>query len=72
LDHGDCETQANLTDQQPDDKGSIREILARKAVRVNDLSGQICEVSISHDGDFAAAVAMVPRMHKQISKRAVI
>jgi holo-[acyl-carrier protein] synthase len=26
---------------------------------VEDLNGQLCEISISHDGDFATAVALV-------------
>jgi holo-[acyl-carrier protein] synthase len=29
-------------------------------VDVNSLDGQLCEISISHDGDFATAVALVP------------
>jgi len=29
-------------------------------VDVNRLNGQLCEISISHDGDFATAVALVP------------
>jgi holo-[acyl-carrier protein] synthase len=29
---------------------------------VNDLDGQLCEISISHDGEFATAVALVPNM----------
>ena len=29
---------------------------------VTTLDGQICEISISHDGDYANAVALVPSM----------
>jgi holo-[acyl-carrier protein] synthase len=29
---------------------------------VQELEGQLCEISISHDGDFATAVAIVPSM----------
>jgi holo-[acyl-carrier protein] synthase len=29
-------------------------------VDINELDGQLCEISISHDGDFATAVAIVP------------
>jgi holo-[acyl-carrier protein] synthase len=29
-------------------------------VDVSELDGQLCEISISHDGDFATAVAIVP------------
>jgi holo-[acyl-carrier protein] synthase len=29
---------------------------------INTLEGQMCEISISHDGDFATAVALVPSM----------
>jgi hypothetical protein len=32
------------------------------AFNVNMLEGQLCEISISHDGDFATAVALVPSM----------
>ncbi|OAL03388.1 hypothetical protein IQ06DRAFT_302387 [Phaeosphaeriaceae sp. SRC1lsM3a] len=31
---------------------------------IADLDGQLCEISISHDGDFATAVALVPLSHK--------
>jgi holo-[acyl-carrier protein] synthase len=30
------------------------------SVTADDLAGQLCEISISHDGDFATAVALVP------------
>jgi hypothetical protein len=30
------------------------------SVTVDDLNGQLCEISISHDGMFATAVALVP------------
>lgn len=38
---------------QPDDSSTTS---------VNDLDGQLCEISISHDGEFATAVALVPNM----------
>ncbi|KAJ5057993.1 hypothetical protein J3E72DRAFT_159085, partial [Bipolaris maydis] len=31
-------------------------------LNVHELEGQLCEISISHDGDFATAVAIVPSM----------
>jgi holo-[acyl-carrier protein] synthase len=31
-------------------------------VDVSGLDGQLCEISISHDGDFATAVAIVPNV----------
>ena len=32
---------------------------------VKTLEGQFCEISISHDGDFASAVALVPSMKQE-------
>lgn len=32
------------------------------AFDVEALEGQLCEISISHDGDFASSVALVPSM----------
>ncbi|KAF1940422.1 hypothetical protein EJ02DRAFT_379791 [Clathrospora elynae] len=37
----------------------------RSSVDVDELAGQLCEISISHDGDFATAVALVPWMEKK-------
>jgi holo-[acyl-carrier protein] synthase len=36
-------------------------------VDVNSLDGQLCEISISHDGDFATAVALVPSRPEAIA-----
>jgi holo-[acyl-carrier protein] synthase len=35
-------------------------VVASTRVDVSELDGQLCEISISHDGDFATAVAIVP------------
>ncbi|KAH5339365.1 hypothetical protein HBI57_145060 [Parastagonospora nodorum] len=37
----------------------------KSSYNVDDLDGQLCEISISHDGDFAIAVALVPSMSEQ-------
>ncbi|KAH7359556.1 hypothetical protein BKA66DRAFT_472773 [Pyrenochaeta sp. MPI-SDFR-AT-0127] len=37
-----------------------REDAIRTPVYLNELEGQLCEISISHDGGFATAVAIVP------------
>jgi hypothetical protein len=37
---------------------------ASRIIANNDLDGQLCEVSISHDGDYATAAALVPLMQK--------
>ena len=37
---------------------------ASRIVTENDLEGQLCEVSISHDGDYATAAALVPLLQK--------
>jgi holo-[acyl-carrier protein] synthase len=44
------------------DTGVVRKIQVRTDVDVSGLDGQLCEISISHDGDFATAVAIVPSM----------
>lgn len=31
----------------------------------NVLDGQLCEISITHDGDYASAVALVPSMKQE-------
>jgi holo-[acyl-carrier protein] synthase len=38
------------------------------SVTADDLDGQLCEISISHDGMFATAVALVPLMEGQSTK----
>ena len=35
-------------------------VVVSTRVDVSELDGQLCEISISHDGDFATAVAIVP------------
>lgn len=62
LDHSDYERRWNLMEQESNDQGYRGETSGQNVVGVNDLDGQMCEISISHDDDFAAAVAMVPRM----------
>ena len=46
----------------PTDTGLVRKTNVRTQVDVNELDGQLCEVSISHDGGYATAVAIVPSM----------
>lgn len=46
---------------------ALREVEQKEAADkapfdVSTLHGQICEISISHDGDYATAVALVPSM----------
>jgi holo-[acyl-carrier protein] synthase len=48
-------------------QGLIKKHGARSHVNVNELDGQLCEVSISHDGDFATAVALVPSRQESSS-----
>ena len=38
----------------------VRKSFVRSSVDVDELDGQLCEVSISHDGDYATAAAIVP------------
>lgn len=35
---------------------------ARSPIHPSEFEGQLCEISISHDGDFATAIAIVPSM----------
>ena len=44
------------------DHRSGRNTASSNSVTLNELEGQICEISISHDGDFATAAALVPLM----------
>jgi holo-[acyl-carrier protein] synthase len=44
-----------------DTKGSD-EAAPRPTFDLEALDGQMCEISITHDGDFASAVALVPSM----------
>jgi holo-[acyl-carrier protein] synthase len=45
------------------DKANESELSGKgDAFDVDMLEGQLCEISISHDGDFATAVALVPSM----------
>ncbi|EUC44008.1 hypothetical protein COCMIDRAFT_99355 [Bipolaris oryzae ATCC 44560] len=39
-----------------------RKVQSHLLLDVHELEGQLCEISISHDGEFATAVAIVPSM----------
>jgi holo-[acyl-carrier protein] synthase len=40
---------------------SVSSVISEEmSITADDLDGQLCEISISHDGDFATAVALVP------------
>ncbi|KAF1843320.1 uncharacterized protein K460DRAFT_378492 [Cucurbitaria berberidis CBS 394.84] len=43
----------------------MRKIEEKRQIDAHELEGQLCEISISHDGDFATAVAIVPSMDTQ-------
>ncbi|KAH6611920.1 hypothetical protein C7974DRAFT_291849, partial [Boeremia exigua] len=43
-------------------KDPERSTAAQESLNVQTLEGQLCEISISHDGDYASAVALVPGM----------
>ena len=47
----------------------IRSVMTRKDkghyFDINEVDGQLCELSITHDGEFAQAVAMVPVMDER-------
>lgn len=47
------------------DGAFITEHSLENSMEVDDLDGQLCEISISHDGDFATAVALVPSIEGQ-------
>lgn len=40
---------------------------SRAAFDIENLDGQLCEISITHDGEFASAVALVPSMRQDQS-----
>jgi holo-[acyl-carrier protein] synthase len=42
------------------DSAAVSTKLEATSTAADDLYGQLCEISISHDGDFATAVALVP------------
>jgi len=54
-----------------DFKGPARVLVKKHAsgvcFDVDSLDGQLCELSISHDGDFATAVALVPLRLESLS-----
>jgi len=47
-----------------EEEGIVRRMATDSPVSLDHLEGQLCEVSISHDGDFATAVALVPATQK--------
>lgn len=49
----------------PEAKDHDLSVEHESSYNVDDLDGQLCEISISHDGDFAMAVALVPSMSEQ-------
>ncbi|USP74676.1 hypothetical protein yc1106_01950 [Curvularia clavata] len=53
-------SKANSTN--PGNVGVEGDTHAVPLLDVRELDGQLCEISISHDGDFATAVAIVPSM----------
>jgi hypothetical protein len=51
--------------KSPDEEDQdIRKRTGRPFTCIDDLDGQLCPISISHDGDFATAVAIVPHMRQ--------
>jgi holo-[acyl-carrier protein] synthase len=48
------------TDQPCQEGGQTTDRVNATSIDVDELDGQLCEISISHDGDFATAVALVP------------
>ncbi|CAO2652780.1 Nn.00g021910.m01.CDS01 [Neocucurbitaria sp. VM-36] len=47
---------------KPNSEGVVRKVSVKSLVDLSGLEGQLCEISISHDGGFATAVAIVPSM----------
>lgn len=60
------EKQADLTSEE----GSVVTKTEPDSV-TSQLDGQLCEISISHDGDYATAVAIVPEMEATTANSAV-
>jgi holo-[acyl-carrier protein] synthase len=54
------------------DTGIVRKTHVPSYVNVNELDGQLFELSISHDGDYATAVAIVPSMATNIDMKGKI
>jgi hypothetical protein len=54
----------NQKSPDEEDQDIIRERTGRPFTCIDDLDGQLCPISISHDGDFATAVAIVPHMRQ--------
>jgi holo-[acyl-carrier protein] synthase len=52
------------TDGSLDVRAGSTRLIEEMSTIVDDLDGQLCEISISHDGDFATAVALVPSAGK--------
>ncbi|KAL1800652.1 hypothetical protein ACET3X_000994 [Alternaria dauci] len=53
-------TSAPIGTGKSDDARVAMQHVMSTLVDVSELDGQLCEISISHDGDFATAVAIVP------------
>lgn len=47
-------------------KHLLESLPSRRHTMIDDLNGQLCEISISHDGDMATAVALVPFIKGQL------
>ncbi|KAF2877423.1 hypothetical protein BDV95DRAFT_601821 [Massariosphaeria phaeospora] len=63
----------DLADRRPTHTKAAAQSLVRKVglkhFNVGKEDGQLCELSISHDGEWAAAVALVPEMDVKVSPR---
>lgn len=58
----EAQMRAKANSTKSGDVGVEGETHALPLLDVRALDGQLCEISISHDGDFATAVAIVPSM----------
>jgi holo-[acyl-carrier protein] synthase len=54
---------------KPVDGTVVRKSFVRSSVDVDELDGQLCEISISHDGDYATASAIVPYMDARVAAK---
>jgi holo-[acyl-carrier protein] synthase len=57
--HQSSRPQGLILDKAYEERSDAKTTPQRR-VDINELDGQLCEISISHDGDFATAVAIVP------------
>lgn len=56
----DYKPPAGTADAEGSTEAITEANIAGQRVDINALEGQLCEISISHDGDYATAVALVP------------